>query len=88
MTVKLEEAIKYKQYPWWSSPYRKLFRYWLTPEFLTIESQTLKANPQNLGFADLNIKPISFGHKAHELIQEINWMYNSHEENKRDSANA
>ena len=25
---------------------------------------------------------------AHELIQEITWMYNSHDENKRDSANA
>ena len=54
---------------------------------MTIESQTLKANPDNKGFSDLNITPISFGHKAHELVQEITWLYNSHDVTKRDSAN-
>jgi len=86
--IKLEEAMKYKQYHWLQSPYRKLFKTWLTPEFMTIEAQELVCSPGSKGYADLNIKPISFGHKAHELIQEITWMYNSHEENKRDSGNA
>jgi len=80
--------MEYKQYPWFVSPYKKLFKQWLNPEFLTIESQTLKASSDNKGFADLNITPISFGHKAHELIQEITWMYNNHDETKRDTANA
>ena len=88
VAVKLEQAMEYKQHPWWCSPYKKLVKTWLTPEFLTIESQTLKVNPSNLGFEDLNIRPVSFGHKAHELIQEITWMYNSHDETKRDTANA
>lgn len=88
VVVKLEDAMEYKQYPWFLSPYKKLFKQWLNPEFLTIESQTLKACSDNKGFADLNITPISFGHKAHELIQEITWMYNNHDETKRDTANA
>ena len=88
VVVKLEDAMEYKQYPWFVSPYKKLFKQWLNPEFLTIESQTLKASSDNKGFADLNITPISFGHKAHELIQEITWMYNNHDETKRDTANA
>lgn len=36
--VKLEKAFEYYQYPWYTSPYRKLFRAWLNPEFMTIES--------------------------------------------------
>jgi NADH dehydrogenase (ubiquinone) 1 alpha subcomplex subunit 9 len=71
VSIPLEQAYEYKQYPWWCSPYRKIFRAWLNPEFLTIESQKLVVNPSNKGFADLNITPISFGHKSHELIQEI-----------------
>lgn len=55
---------------------------------MTIEAQELKVNPNNKGYADLNVKPISFGHKSHEVIQEITWMYNTHEVTKRDSANA
>jgi hypothetical protein len=45
-----------------------MFRTWLNPEFMTIEAQELICNPQNKGFADLHIKPISFGAKAHELV--------------------
>ena len=86
--VKFEEAIKYKQYHWLQSPYRKLFKTWLTPEFMTMEAQELVVAPNSKGYADLNIKPISFGHKAHELVQEIVWMYNSHDETKRDAGNA
>jgi len=84
----LERAYEYKQYPWFISPYKKLFSRWLNPEFMTIESQELLVNPDNKGFADLNIKPISFGHKAHELIQEITWMYGARDVSKRDTANA
>ena len=86
--IPLEQAYDYKQYPWFISPYKKLFKQWLVPEFMTIEAQELKVNPQNKGYADLNVKPISFGHKSHEIIQEITWMYNTHEVTKRDAANA
>jgi hypothetical protein len=47
----------------------------------------LVVNPKNKGFEDLGIKPVSFGHKAHELVAEITWLYNTHDETKRDSAN-
>ena len=87
VVVPLEKAYQYKQYSWWTSPYRKLFNSWLTPEFLTLESQTLVANPDNKGFSDLHITPISFGHKSHELVQEIQWLYGVHDVTKRDSAN-
>lgn len=86
--VKYEDAYRYKQYPWYTSPYKKLLKTWLTPEFMTLESQNLVVNPENKGFKELGIKPISFGHKAHELIQEVTWMYNARDVSKRDSANA
>ena len=54
---------------------------------MTIESQELICNPNNKGFADLHIKPISFGSKAHELVQEVYWLYNTHDVTKRESAN-
>jgi len=85
--VPLEAAYEYYHYKWWQSFYRQLFRTWLNPEFMTIESQDLVCNPQNKGFADLHIKPISFGVKAHELVNEVYWLYNSHDVTKRESAN-
>lgn len=54
---------------------------------MTIESQNLVVNPDNLGFEDLRIKPISFGSKAHELVNDVYWLYNSHTVTKRESAN-
>ena len=54
---------------------------------MTIEAQDLVVNPQNKGFADLHIKPVSFGQKAQEYVGEIYWLYNSHEETKREAAN-
>ena len=54
---------------------------------MTVESQNLVVNPENKGFADLHIKPISFGAKAHELVNDIYWLYNSHEVTKREGAN-
>jgi len=45
-------------------------------------------SPNSKGYKDLGIKPVSFGHKAHELVQEITWLYNGHEVTKRDNANA
>lgn len=85
---KLEEAYQYKNYPWYTSPYRKLFRLWLTPEYITQEAQPLVVNPDNKGYADLNIKPISFGHRAGDLVSEITWLYGSRDETKRETANA
>lgn len=64
-----------------------MFRTWLNPEFMTLESQNLVVNPENKGFEDLHIKPISFGAKAHELVNEVYWLYNSHEVTKREGAN-
>jgi len=55
---------------------------------MTVESQDLICNPANKGFADLGIKPISFGHKAHQVVEEITWMYGARDVTKRDSANA
>jgi len=54
---------------------------------MTIESQRLCVNPDNLGFEDLHIKPISFGAKAHELVNDVYWLYNAHTVTKRDNAN-
>ena len=86
-TVKLEDAYYYAHMKWWQSYYRQLFRTWLKPEFMTVESQNLVCNPQNLGFDDLHIKPISFGAKAHELVNDVYWLYNNHSVTKRDNAN-
>ena len=52
-----------------------------------MEAQDLVCNPENKGFADLKIKPVSFGQKAHEYINDIIWMYNTHDITKRESAN-
>jgi len=88
VAIPLEQAYEYKQYPWYTSPYKKFFKSYLTPEFMTVESQDLIVNPSNKGFADLHITPISFGHKSHEVVQEITWLYGAHDVTKRDSANA
>lgn len=88
VVVPLEKAYEYKQYPKIISPYRKIFKPFLFPEMLTVESQDLVVDPENLGFEDLGIKPVSFGHKAHHLIAEITWAYNARDVTKRDSANA
>ncbi len=85
--VKFEEAFEYYHYKWYQSFYRQLFRTWLFPEFMTMEAQDLIVNPKNKGFADLHIKPVSFGQKVHEYVQEINWLYNSHDSTKQQSAN-
>jgi len=54
---------------------------------MTIESQDLLCNPANKGYADLGIKPISVGHKASQLVEEIAWMYGDRDVTKRESAN-
>lgn len=85
--VKLEDAYEYYHYKWWQSAYRQLFRTWLNPEMMTLESQNLVVNPLNKGFADLHIKPISMGTKVHDLVSDVYWLYNSHEVNRREGAN-
>ena len=85
--VTLEKAYEYYHYKWWQSYYRNLFRYWLNPEFMTVEAQDLVCNPANKGFEDLHIKPISFGKKVPEYVQDIYWAYNAHEVTKREGAN-
>lgn len=85
--VKLELIYEMMHRPWYSSFYRQMFRPWLYPEFINLESQELLADPNNKGFADLQIKPVSFGAKAHELVNEVYWLYNAHDVTKRESAN-
>jgi NADH dehydrogenase (ubiquinone) 1 alpha subcomplex subunit 9 len=85
--VKFEDALEYYHYKWYQSFYRQLFRTWLFPEFMTMEAQDLIVNPKNKGFADLHIKPVSFGQKVHEYVQEINWLYNAQDSTKQQSAN-
>lgn len=86
--VKLEDAYRYKSHPWFVSPYKKILKTWLTPEFMTLEHQNLVVDTANKGFSDLGVRPVSFGHKAHELVQEINYLYNARDVSKRDTANA
>lgn len=85
--VKFEQVYEYYHYKWWQSFYRQLFRTWLNPEMMTLEDQNLVCNLKNKGFADLHIKPISFGTKAHDLVADVYWLYNSHEVNRREGAN-
>jgi hypothetical protein len=54
---------------------------------MTQEAQNLIVNPQNKGFKDLLIQPVSFGQKSHEYVNEVYWLYNAHEVTKRESAN-
>ena len=54
---------------------------------MTIENQPLIVNPEAKGFKDLHITPVSFVTKAPELVQEVYWLYNSHDVTKRESAN-
>jgi NADH dehydrogenase (ubiquinone) 1 alpha subcomplex subunit 9 len=84
--VKLEDGYEYYHYKWWQSFYRQLFRTWLYPEFMTAEAQDLVVNPQNKGFADLYIKPVSFGQKVVEYVNDIYWLYNSQDVTKAQSA--
>lgn len=88
VVVPLEQAYQYKQYEWYESPVKKLFKQWLTPEFITVEAQDLLCDPENLSFEDLGIKPVAFGHRAHDLVSEIGWMWNSRDVSKRDTANS
>lgn len=86
--VPAELAYEYKHYKWFASFYRQMFRTWLTPEFMTIEAQNLVCNPDNKGFKDLAVRPVAFGQKQHEYVNEVFWMYNSNEITKRESVNA
>mmetsp|Transcript_8921 Transcript_8921/g.6689 ORF Transcript_8921/g.6689 Transcript_8921/m.6689 type:complete len:384 (+) Transcript_8921:1-1152(+) len=87
VVVPLEDAYEYKQFKFYQSYYRQLFRTWLFPEFMTVESQNLVVNPANKSFEDLFIKPVSFGHKAHEYVADIYWLWNAFDRTKRDGQN-
>lgn len=54
---------------------------------MTIESTDLIVNPENKGFEDLYIKPVAFGSKAHECVNDIYWLYNAQTGTKREMAN-
>lgn len=86
--VKLEDAFDYRYMKFYSSFYRILARYWLYPEMLLGESIDVTTSPDNLSFEDLYIKPVSFGHKSHEFVQEVSALWNDHTETKQNEANA
>ena len=54
---------------------------------MTTEAQDLVVNPNNKGFEDLHIKPISFGRKVTEYVQDVYWLYNANDTTKRENAN-
>ena len=83
---KLEDAYEYYHYKWWQSFYRQLFRTWLYPEFMTAEAQDLVVSPHAKTFADLYIKPVSFGQKVQEYVNDIYWLYNAQDVTKQQSA--
>jgi len=85
--VPLEKVYEYYHANRWISPYRYLFNAWLYPEIMTQEAQHLVVKPGSKGFDDLHIKPISFGTKVHEMVDDVYWLYNSHEVNRREGAN-
>lgn len=60
----------------------------LAPEMILEDTVDIVCNPNNKGFEDLFIKPISFGSKVQEYVQDIMWFNNSNDTTKRDSANA
>jgi hypothetical protein len=62
-------------------------RMWMYPEWITSESIDVTVNPNAKGFQDLMIQPVSFGHKAHELVNDVYWAYNSNETTKREKLN-
>ena len=45
VVVSPEIAYRYKNYSWWQSFYKKVFKIWLNPEFMTVEAQDLIVNP-------------------------------------------
>jgi hypothetical protein len=55
---------------------------------MTIEAQDLVVNPDNKGFADLHIKPVSFGQRSADYVADITWLYNSQESTKKEGANS
>lgn len=54
---------------------------------MTTEAQDLVVNPENKGFEDLYIKPVSFGRKVAEYVQDVYWLYNANDTTKRENAN-
>lgn len=86
--LKMELIQDWMRSPLFSSVYTVLGRYWLKPEWVVQEAMNVTCDPENLGFADLSVTPVSFGHKAHEYVSDIYWAYNSHYETNRDGLNA
>lgn len=50
------------------------------PEFLIGESVDVTVAPDAKTFEDLYIKPVAFGQKAKEYVNELYWYYNTHSE--------
>lgn len=86
--VKLEEVFDMYHKPWYASVYRQLFRQYLKPDIMMNEFFESKVNPANKGFEDLHIKPVSFGQKAQEHINELYWQNNNYDETARQGASS
>lgn len=85
--IKLEVAMEWMHSWKLSSVYRYFGKYWMYPEFLIGEHVDVTVNPDAKGFKDLYIKPVSFGHKAKEYVNDVYWSYNYHQENTSDGMN-
>jgi len=53
---------------------------------MTAEAQDLVVSPHAKTFADLYIKPVSFGQKVQEYVNDIYWLYNAQDVTKQQSA--
>lgn len=74
--IPLEIAMEWMHSPKLSSFHRYAGKYWMYPEILMNETIDIVANPDEKGFADLNIVPISFASNVKEYVNDILW-YNT-----------
>ena len=83
--VKLEVVQEYMRKHRFTNLWRYMGKYWMYPEWIVNECVDITADPDAKGFKDLHVVPVSFGQKSKEYIQDVNYMYNTHEDNPRDS---
>jgi len=84
----MERAIELMRSPSHSSFDRFMGQYYFFPHFLVQEACDVTCRPEAKGFADLNIMPVSWGQKAHELVLSLTHDYNQHSETRREDMNA
>lgn len=61
---------------------------YMYPHFLIEEACNAVVRKDAKGFKDLHIKPVSFGQKVVNLVENVAWEWNSHDETRRETANS